>query len=183
MQMNIERFFELSAGKWFAHRTTHELTTQKSVESKSEITIELLNANHPEVLSVCEIHQMNLSDDRLLAWKLTWNDTTRLNQKNIGTIMMIAIPNPDGMNTGKLLFSNQSQAGEYKLGEDQALTLTLKSNQTVSEERLWFASDNLRMRVSTFSQANGVCSSAFTSEIRMGVAPTASSPVAESTSN
>lgn len=180
--MNIEKFFELTAGKWFAHRTKHELTTQKSIESKSEIVIDRLDNSHADVLSLCETHQINSSQD-LLALKLTWNDTTRLNQKNVGSIIMVAVPNADAVNTGKILFSNQSQVGEYKLGEDQALTLTLRTEQIVSEERLWFASDNLRMRVSTLKHADGVTSTAFTSEIRMGVPPKTRSQVAESTSS
>lgn len=180
--MNIEKFFELSAGKWFAHRSTHDLTNQQSVESKSEIMIELLDEHNAEVVQLCETHQIDPKGDRL-AWKVTWNDTTRLNQKNTGSIVILAVPNPDGANTGKLFFSNQSQAGEYKLGEDEALTLTLNTDQTKSEERLWFASDNLRMRVSTFTQADGVSRTAFTSEIRMASKPPSQSQVAQSASS
>ncbi len=178
--MNIEKFFDLSTGKWFAHRTKHELTTQKSIESKSEILIDRLDGGHAEVLSLCETHNIQPSQG-LLALKLTWNDTTRLNQKNVGSMIMVAVPNLDLVNAGKILFSNQSQIGEYKLGEDQALTLTLTAEQIVSEERLWFASDNLRMRVSTLKHANRVMNTAFTSEIRMGVPPKTRSQVAEST--
>ena len=37
-----------------------------------------------------------------------------------------------------------------------------------SEERLWFASPNLRMRVSVLKRFGGFSMASFTSEIRMG---------------
>jgi len=47
------------------------------------------------------------------------------------------------------------------------LTLYVRVGNTYLEERLWFASPNLRMRVSVAKNAGGVSYTSFTSEIRM----------------
>jgi hypothetical protein len=59
------------------------------------------------------------------------------------------------------------------MGEDGALTLTTEYETMWSEERLWFASPNLRMRVSVLKRFGGFSMASFTSEIRMGGSPAA----------
>ena len=59
-------------------------------------------------------------------------------------------------------------AGSYKMGSDDALTLTTEYETMWSEERLWFASPNLRMRVGILKRFGGFSMASFTSEIRMG---------------
>lgn len=63
-------------------------------------------------------------------------------------------------------------AGSYKMGDDQALTLITEYETMWSEERLWFASPNLRMRVGVLKRFGGFSMASFTSEIRMGGAVT-----------
>ena len=71
-----------------------------------------------------------------------------------------------------------------EVGWDEALTLIAESDTMYSEERLWFASPNLRMRVSMTKINGNFSTTAFTSEIRMGVPPAAkTSQAAESTSS
>ncbi len=47
-------------------------------------------------------------------------------------------------------------AGSYKMGNDGALTLITEYETMSSEERLWFASPNLRMRVGVLKRFLGV---------------------------
>jgi CpeS-like protein len=180
--MNIQDFFELSAGKWFAHRTIQDLGANKANEAKSEIIVEKLPATHPDVVKLCEALQV-ASNSSLVAAKVNWNDTTKLNQKNVGSTVLVLVPSHN--NEGKLLrqVSNEDKPslGQYKLGEDEALSLSFDSGTTSYEERLWFASDNLRMRVNVVKQAGGVNTTSFTTEIRMGVPP-AKAPQAASSS-
>jgi CpeS-like protein len=176
--MNIQEFFELSSGKWFAHRTSNDLPNNKSQEAKSEIVIEQLSKDSPEVMKLN--HNLRIPNNSyLLAIKVNWNDTTKLNQKNIGSSILVLVPNSDNQNEGKLLRQLSSDgkisSGNYKLGIDESLTLDIEAGNIVSEERIWFASENLRMRVSTVKQADGLSTTAFTTEIRMGVAPKANS--------
>jgi len=57
------------------------------------------------------------------------------------------------------------------MGDDDALTLMGESETLYSEERLWFASPNLRLRTSTIKQLDGFSTASFCSEIRMGGVP------------
>ncbi|BAZ12068.1 hypothetical protein NIES4071_38960 [Calothrix sp. NIES-4071] len=183
--MNIQDFFELSTGKWFAHRTVQDLAANKANEAKSEIIIEKLPETHPDVVKLCEVLQV-ASNSSLVAAKVNWNDTTKLNQKNVGStvLVLVASNNP---NEGKLLrqVSNEDKPslGQYKLGEDEALSLSFESGTVSYEERLWFASDNLRMRVNVIKQAGGVNTTSLTTEIRMGVAAPKASETASSASS
>ena len=174
--MNIEEFFELSAGKWFAHRTHKDLVGKTSGEGKSELIIESLPISHPEVDKICQHYQIDAKQAACAA-KFNWNDITRLNQKDTGSTVVVLIPNTDNPLEGKFLHqisepsNSQPLPGSYKIGEDEALTLCVEVGDTYSEERLWFASPNLRMRVSITKHTNGFSTTSFTSEIRMGAAP------------
>ncbi len=48
--MDIQEFFELSAGKWFSHRTSHHLAFKQAEDGKSDITIEMMAKDDPEVI-------------------------------------------------------------------------------------------------------------------------------------
>ena len=52
------------------------------------------------------------------------------------------------------------------LAEDEALNLTLEVGDFLMEERIWFASENLRLRTSLIKGNNGYSRTAFYSEIR-----------------
>ncbi len=186
--MNIAEFFELSAGKWFSHRTKKDLIGKTSGEGKSEIIIESLTSQHPEVVKVCEYYQI-APKQAACAAKVNWNDTTRLNQKNTGSTVVVLIPNTDNPQEGQFLHqipdNGKPSPGRYKIGEDESLTLSIESDNMYSEERLWFASPNLRMRVSITKHAGGFSTTSFTSEIRMGATPasTKATQAAQSASN
>jgi CpeS-like protein len=185
--MNIEEFFHLSAGKWFAHRTTHDLTSNQPTEAKSEIVIEELTTNAAEVIQLCELYQVQ-TNQASCGIKATWNDTTKLNQKNTGSVVLVLVPNSDNQEEGEFLRSikdgEKPVPGHYKLGSDESLTLTTKSETICSEERMWFASPNLRMRVSVIKQSDSCSVTSFISEIRMGVTtPAKESSTANSASN
>jgi hypothetical protein len=166
--MNIEEFFQLSAGKWFAHRTSHDLAGKPSTSTKSDIIIENLSAEHPEVVQLCQ--QQGIAPNLAACGaKVNWNDTTRLNQKNTGSTVLVLVPDADNPNEGKFLRS--TGGGRYRIGSDESLTLIAEEENIYTEERLWFASPNLRMRVSVVKHSHGSNVASFTSEIRMGGSP------------
>jgi hypothetical protein len=184
--MNIEDFFELSTGKWFAHRTSHVVAAKQMQEAKSEIIFEKLPVIHPEIARICESCKIN-ANSQIIAVKVNWNDTTKLNQKNTGSVILALVPDASNANEGKLFrqVSNTEKplTGYYKLADDESLTLVIKSEDTTSEEKLWFASNNLRMRVSSLTHSGTLNTSSFTTEIRMGVPPAKTSEATNSTSN
>jgi hypothetical protein len=171
--MNIQEFFELSAGKWFSHRTSHNLGVKQSQNGKSDVIIETLATDHPEVIKLCQQYAIS-ADAVCCSAKVTWNGIMGSDdKKHTRSTVLITIPDDDNLNEGKLLGTTSDGekapvTGRYKLGTDEALTLITESDTISSEERLWFASPNLRMRVSVLKDADGLSVAAFTSEIRMG---------------
>ena len=171
--MNIQEFFELSAGKWFSHRTSHHLAFKQSEDGKSDITIEMLAQDHPEVVKLCQQYEIDPALAQCGA-RVSWNGTMAWDEeKHTGSTVLVAVPDADNPNAGKLLremgYAEKTPvAGRYIMGSDEALTLLTEYETMSSEERLWFASPNLRMRVSVLKRFGGFSMASFTSEIRMG---------------
>ncbi|MEH2320521.1 phycobiliprotein lyase [Nostoc sp.] len=176
--MNIEEFFQLSAGKWFSHRTSQHLAFNQSENSKSDIIIETLPVDDPEVIKLCQQYKINLSSASCAA-KITWNGTMEKDQaKHSGSTVLVSVPDADNPAQGKLLreivdVDKTPVAGRYKFDSDDALILTIEDENIWLEERLWFASPNLRMRVNVLKSFGGLSITSFTSEIRMGGFPSA----------
>lgn len=172
--MNIEDFFGLSVGKWFAHRSSHNLTAHESQEGKSDIFIEKLPASHPEVIGLCEQHEV-LSSPGTFGVKINWNDTTKLNQKETGSNILVFVPDEQNNSEGKLLrqfkTGEKPVTGRYIMGSDEALSLTIQNGTISTQERIWFVHQNVRMRVSRVENPSGLNIATFTSEIRMGGTP------------
>jgi CpeS-like protein len=171
--MNIEEFFQLSAGKWFSHRTSHHLAFKQSEDGKSNIVIEVLAIDHPEVVKLCEQYDI----DPILAScgaRVSWDGTMEWDEeKHTGSTVLAVVPDDGNIHEGRLLremgYAEKAPvAGRYKMGSDDALTLTTEYETMWSEERLWFASPNLRMRVGVLKRFGGFSMASFTSEIRMG---------------
>lgn len=172
--MDIQKFFELSAGKWFSQRTSHHLAFKQAESGKSDIQIETLPADHPEVVQLCQQYEV----DPKLAWggaRVTWDGTMEWDkEKHAGSTVLVPIADPEKPNEGKLLrdmgyVEKIPVAGRYVMGADESLTLITEYETMYSEERLWFASENLRLRTSIVKRFGGFSMATFCSEIRMGV--------------
>jgi hypothetical protein len=172
--MNIQEFFEQSAGKWFTQRTSHHLASKQAESGKSNITIEILPADTPEVVKLC--HLCNIDPGSALCGaRVVWDSTIEWNQqKNKGSTVVVPIPDPANPQVGLLLremshLQKNPVTSRYILGSDDALTIITEHETIYSEERLWFASPNLRLRTSILKQTDGFSMASLSSEIRMGI--------------
>ncbi len=171
--MDIQEFFEQSAGKWFSHRTSHHLAFKQSEGGKSDLTIEMVLPNEQSVIQLCEQYEIDPALAKCGA-RVSWNGTMEWDQeKHTGSTVLVPVPDPDNPHSGKLLremgYAEKTPvAGRYIMGSDGVLTLITEYETMSSEERLWFASPNLRLRVSTLKRFGGFSMASFTSEIRMG---------------
>jgi hypothetical protein len=172
--MDIKEFFEQSAGKWFSQRTSHHLAFKQAESGKSNLTIEMLNADDPEVIKLCE--QYNIDPQHALCGaRVTWDGTMEWDkEKHQGSTVLVPVPDVEKPNEGQLLremgYAEKAPvAGRYIMGSDQALTLITEYETMYSEERLWFASPNLRLRTSILKRFGGFSMASLSSEIRMGV--------------
>ncbi|NMG09951.1 phycobiliprotein lyase [Brasilonema sp. UFV-L1] len=187
--MNIEEFFQQSAGKWFSHRSSHHLACKQTEHGKSDIIIETLSTEHAEVVKLCQ--QYDIDPKRAsCGTKVTWSGTMEWDkEKQTGSTVLVVVPDEDNPNEGKLLremgYGEKAPvAGRYKIDSDDILTLTTEYENMWSEERLWFASPNLRMRESVLKRFGEFSMASFISEIRMGGGqPKKASEATNSTSN
>lgn len=169
--MEIETFLELCAGKWFSQRTNYYLDRQKAENGKSEITIERLLPDRPSVVQLCQQHRIN-PETTLGGTQANWDNSTDFGQtKRSGSTTLILVPDRDRSRTGQILqaggsLSKSAMTGRYILGNDEALTLRVELGDGFLEERIWFASPNLRLRTSLIQQTNGCNATVFYSEIR-----------------
>lgn len=176
--MDIQEFFDLSGGKWFSQRTSHHLAFKQSESGKSDIVIETLPKDHPEVIKLCEQHNVDPSlatGGARVVWNgsMEWDSSDEDKEKHSGSTVLVPVPDPEKPNEGQLLremgYAEKAPvAGRYIMGSDDALTLITEYDTMYSEERLWFASPNLRLRHSILKRFGGFSMASFCSEIRMG---------------
>jgi len=172
--MDIKEFFEQSAGRWFSQRTSHHLAFKQAENGKSDITIEMIAADAPEVVQLCQQYEVD-PDSAICGARVTWDGTMDWDEeKHQGSTVLVPVADPDKPNEGKLLremgYAEKAPvAGRYIMGDDQALTLITDYETMYSEERLWFASPNLRLRTSILKRFGGFSMASMSSEIRMGV--------------
>ena len=168
-------FFQQSAGKWFAQRTSHYVADNQSESGQSNILAELLPPNAPTIIALCQRHKIDPETVpgglRITLERAKPSDKILA----LGATVLVPIADPEQPNRGKVL--RQSDKSEhplttshYTLDSDDVLTLTTNNDAMQSEERLWFASENLRMRTSILKQNNEFAVTSFFSEIRIGKA-------------
>jgi hypothetical protein len=172
--MDIMEFFQLSAGKWFSQRTSHHLAFKQSESGKSELKIELLDKQDPAVIQLCQQYEIEPAL-ALGGARVSWDGTMEWDEeKHVGSTILVPVADPEQPGQGKLLremgYAEKAPvAGRYLMGNDEALTLITEYETMYSEERLWFASPNLRLRTSILKRFGGFSMASFCSEIRMGV--------------
>lgn len=174
--MDIVEFFQLSSGKWFSQRTSHDLDSEQSQSGKSDMQIDLLDKSDPDVIKLCEQYAIN-PELALCGARVAWDGTIeRDKKKQTGSTLLVPIADAETPNAGKLLRAKGPSettlvAGRYLVGTDETLTLISESDTLYSEERLWFAAPNLRLRTSVLKHSNGSKLATFCTEIRMGMKP------------
>lgn len=169
--MDIVEFFQLSNGKWFSQRSN--LAAKASSGGRSDLYIEALSATDPAVIQLCEQNHVDPSQ-ALCGVRIRWDGSMEQErEKYSGSTVLVPIASSSQANEGTLLRANGSSeevvASRYIMGTDEALTLITESDSLYAEERVWFASPNLRLRTRILRQPDGVNMASFCSEIRMGV--------------
>ena len=166
--MDIKTFLKSSAGEWFTQRTNYHLDGSKTESSKANITIEFIQPDQPQIVTLCQQNKIepNLS---LGGLKYSWDNSVDWGKpKQQGNSLLILVPDRENPQIGKLLKAsvNAGFLGNYILGEDAALTLTIETEDIYAEERQWFAGENLRLRTTVIKDQAGRMQTTFYSEIR-----------------
>lgn len=173
-QMDAMEFFRQSAGKWRSQRTTHHLAFRRAEMGDSQIEVETLEADHPKVIEICELHQVDPSRTVGGAF-VTWHgsmDWDRDSENHQGSTVFALVPEADNPRCGQLLRERGYAeivpvAGRYEIDDEDALVLTTEYETMSAIERFWFPQPNMRVRTSTVKRFGGFSSASFCTEIRM----------------
>ncbi|MEM9543810.1 MAG: phycobiliprotein lyase, partial [Cyanobacteria bacterium P01_E01_bin.42] len=167
--MDIKTFVTQSAGEWFSQRTRYQGAGQQPDNSKSNLTVELLEDDP----AIGQLYQQYNIDSAALKFglKTSWDTSVDWGKpKQIGSSFWAIVPDENDPQTGLILRSgllqNPSAKGVYAIGADDALTLTITNNNICTSERIWFASENLRLRTLLVNNGKEFTQTSFYSEIR-----------------
>jgi phycoerythrin-associated linker protein len=173
--MNIDEFIERSLGTWRSQRSAHHLAFHHFEEVSSRIEILPLENNDDRVIALCKANQVDphlVSSPFYMAWEgqSDWDEDEVLS----GSTVLAPVPDLENPSQGKLL-REQGYAetvpaiGYYNLIEDGSFVLTTMYERAAAEEKIWFATPNLRFRVSLIKTGGGtgVTTASFSSEIRV----------------
>jgi len=173
--MDAMEFFQLSAGRWLSSRTTHHLAFKRSELGESEINVETLAADHPEIVALCELHQIDPSlsvGGSRVNWLGTMAWDKEGDENHEGKTVFAIVPDADNPRLGKLLRERgyaeiMPVVGLFYMDDEDGLVLTTDYETMSSVERFWFASPNLRLRTSTVKRFGGFSSGSFCTESRV----------------
>ncbi len=172
--MAIEEFFTKSYGDWKSQRSSHNLAWGQFEAVTSEINIAPRALDDPEVLELCAANKVDAGDVALalgMEWEgeSDWDDDEDTVMKG-STVMAVV---KDSERTGRLLrsmgYAEEIPAvGKWEINDDGVFVLVTPYEAAAAEERIWFATDDLRMRVSQIrtSSGRGVVTASFSTEIR-----------------
>lgn len=174
--MEIVNFFEKLAGRWFSQRTTHALTTLQSKAGKSDMEVAFLPADSAEVKQVCAAEgELEALCGLRIQQSSTLDGDTQAKLLTMLLVPLVPEQNPQGSaHSGTLLRSaqpDQQPARSIYTLEDEVLTIISDHPEARSTERLWFVTENFRMRTGMTELASGLKIASFCSEIRLGAKP------------
>lgn len=172
--MNIQGFLQLSCGRWFSQRTCHQLGQASSDAQTAQMIFESLDLDDPGVRALCESASVDLSQ-ALCAVGISWQEQSFQSQPSKqGKLIMVPISITGSHHQGQILQridSGKINSFNFQIDSDQTLVLTGDFNRLTLEERVWFASPNLRLRMTLLKQANQLHQATWYSEVRMGTSP------------
>lgn len=179
--MDVMEFFQLSTGVWRSQRTTHHLAFKRTEAGESQIQVEAFAADHPKVIEICQLHQI---DPKLAIGGafVSWNAAMgwdKDDENHEGSTVFALIPDATHPRQGTLLRERGYAeivpvAGQYHMDDEDGLVLVTDYETMSSTERFWFASPSLRIRTSTVKRFGGFTTATFCTEFRTTDAPAAS---------
>jgi hypothetical protein len=170
--MNLSKFLTLAEGNWFSIRTDYFLATDQNVNGKAHLTMEQVPLTEARAQTLLAQFDHSSPKESAIAIVTGWDNSPDWDKpKQTGDNLVIYVP--QGELEG-IVMSNQSQeVGHYVFGEDEALTLNLSNDRFDLEERQWYASENLRLRilVAREKDSNHITQVSFYSDIRRVTVP------------
>lgn len=141
---------------------------------ESEIEVQALTATDPQVIALCELHQVD-SNLAVGGCYVTWAASMGWDQEgenHEGKTVFALVPDAENPRSGQLLRDRGyaeivAVNGHYHMDNDGGLVLTTDYDIMSSIERFWFPSPNVRVRSSTVKRMGGFSTATFCTEIRV----------------
>lgn len=179
--MEAMDFFRMSEGRWHSQRTTHHLAMRRTELGSLEITASVLAVDTPEVVKICEMHQIDPAQavgGAAVNWQgsMAWD---KEGDRQEGATVLVIVPDEDDPRHGQLLrekgyAETNPVAGRYWVDNQGGLVLTTEYATMSSVERFWFPNPDLRLRTSTVIGLSNTAS--FCAETRLPAGDPAAAP-------
>ena len=170
--ITIKEFIDKSIGEWKSIRSTHTLAFQEFENTNSNLIISHQNIESKEVLKIKNRFKLtqNLSYAINISWKSISDWSTEIESQESHTIL-IFIPKDEF--TGILIkdrgYTEQiPSSSQYTIDESNTFNIQTEYNSTISEEKIWFLSENVRSRYSVIKNKinKGILQTSHATEIR-----------------
>jgi len=173
--MSIENFVSKSEGEWNSMRSGHSLAFRQFEEIVSNIKIKILSTYDQRVLDLIKNSEQDnnkVVSPFFIEWKAesNWGETSSENNSS-GYSLLIPIEKSqkDGILLRSMGYAEQIQAiSNYHFLSDGTLFLSTEYSSSIAEERIWFASKNVRCRSSLIRSTNSsaIIQTSHASEVR-----------------
>ncbi len=157
----IKEFINNSIGEWKSIRSTHTLSFQEFENTNSNISISYLNINNPQVSQL--IDKFNSVIKPSFAIKILWKASSEWSYEEKSEEKRAIFIFEQKDNKSGIIFKNKGYAelirasAEYFIDEIGYLNIISKYSSTISEEKIWFLSENIRSRYSLIkSKSNNI---------------------------
>ncbi len=173
--MDAMTFFQNSAGKWLSHRTTHHLAFRRAELGSSEIQVEPLAADHPDIIALCKLHEID-PNRAIGGAHVTWQGSMDWDREeegpHAGETVFALVPDSEDPSQGQLLREKGYAEivpviGQYHIDAEGGLVMTTEYETMSSVERFWFAGPDMRLRTSTVKRFGGFSTASFCAETRI----------------
>ena len=167
----MAEFLAASRGTWLNRRAIHHLDHQDDEAADSNLVIEPFDAHDPAVSKVCQALQVDTAR-AAGGGRFWWESNLKKSVRNDDyAAVIVDVPQADDPSQGFLLrdvgyVEKKSVISTYAFAQDGVLTITTRYDTNVGQERCWFVTDQVRMRVSSVQCLNGVSMTTYCTELR-----------------
>ena len=170
--ITIKEFIDNSIGEWKSIRSTHTLAFQEFENTNSSLIISYQDIESEEVLEIK--NRFKSSQDISLSIKISWQSfsewATESQSQESNTILVFFQKDEY---TGTLIKDKGytekiPSSSRYYMDENKTFNIQSEYNATISEEKIWFLSTNVRARYSVIKNKNnnGILQTSHATEIR-----------------
>mmetsp|Transcript_1693 Transcript_1693/g.2896 ORF Transcript_1693/g.2896 Transcript_1693/m.2896 type:complete len:274 (+) Transcript_1693:2-823(+) len=182
--MTVDELFTRSVGTWKSQRSSHNLLWQHVEQGESEIIVESLEHDDATVADICAMYNVEPRPRKVengdeyphicQCCRMSWEGSSDWEKDEVlsGSTIMVVIK--DGPYHGRLLRSvgyaeSIPAIGSWVMRPDDGMfVLETSYDRAAAEERIWFVTPNMRMRVALIKTQSGigVINASLSTEIR-----------------